>query len=325
MGSFGERMQREREMRSISLDEIAESTKIGARLLRALEEEEFDKLPGGIFNKGFVRAYSRYLGLDEEQAVTDFIAAQAESEQKNRDHANQDQAKISAQVTSRNGNLAAKHDNVYEIRASADTSAELEPPQAAGFMRALVAIVIVLGVGGFAWKYLGTRAAAAKSSAAQALQSATAQPRSSVPAATSPAPESLTPVYATAIEPSKPEAQKLNASSDKSTTAETEKPVPASSESKHSDLKPSDSTKVSLEIHTTEESWAQVKADGAILWKGTMSASSNHSFRAEKELVVILGNAPGVELSYNGKPLPRFASDTKTKTLTFTTDGLTTR
>src|SRR3981081_3292596 len=115
MGSFGERMQREREMRSISLDEIAESTKIGARMLRALEEEEFDKLPGGIFNKGFVRAYSRYLGLDEEQAVTDFIAAQNESEQKNREHANQDQAKISAQVTSRNGNLVAKHHNVYEI------------------------------------------------------------------------------------------------------------------------------------------------------------------------------------------------------------------
>ena len=42
MGTFGERMQREREMRSISLDEIVESTKISARMLRALEEEEFE-------------------------------------------------------------------------------------------------------------------------------------------------------------------------------------------------------------------------------------------------------------------------------------------
>ena len=81
MGSFGERLQREREMRGITLEEIADSTKIGTRSLRALEEEDFAKLPGGIFNKGFVRAYARYLGIDEEQAVTDFLAAAGESEQ----------------------------------------------------------------------------------------------------------------------------------------------------------------------------------------------------------------------------------------------------
>src|SRR5437879_2312663 len=103
MGSFGEKLQREREMRSISLDEIAESTKISSRMLRALEEEEFKKLPGGIFNKGFVRAYSRYLGLDEEQAVTDYLAAESESDQKNRQHASEDQAHLSDEITGRNG------------------------------------------------------------------------------------------------------------------------------------------------------------------------------------------------------------------------------
>ncbi|MGH9492873.1 MAG: helix-turn-helix domain-containing protein [Terriglobales bacterium] len=81
MGSFGERLQREREMRGITLEEIADSTKIGTRSLRALEQEDFDKLPGGIFNKGFVRAYARYLGIDEEQAVADFLAAAGEPEQ----------------------------------------------------------------------------------------------------------------------------------------------------------------------------------------------------------------------------------------------------
>lgn len=80
MGSFGERLQREREMRGITLEEIADSTKIGTRSLRALEQEDFGKLPGGIFNKGFVRAYARYLGIDEEQAVTDFLAAAGDAE-----------------------------------------------------------------------------------------------------------------------------------------------------------------------------------------------------------------------------------------------------
>lgn len=79
--SFGERLRREREMRGIKLEEIAESTKIGKRNLVALEEEKFDQLPGGIFNKGFVRAYAKYLGLDEEQAVNDFLTASANYDQ----------------------------------------------------------------------------------------------------------------------------------------------------------------------------------------------------------------------------------------------------
>lgn len=75
MGTFGQRLKREREMRGVSLDEIAQATKIGTRSLRALEDEDFDRLPGGIFNKGFVRAYSRFLGMDEEQAVADYLVA----------------------------------------------------------------------------------------------------------------------------------------------------------------------------------------------------------------------------------------------------------
>ena len=78
--SFGERLRREREMRGVSLDEIAESTKIGTRLLKALEEEQFDLLPGGIFNKGFVRAYAKYLGMDEDQAVADYLQAAGDDE-----------------------------------------------------------------------------------------------------------------------------------------------------------------------------------------------------------------------------------------------------
>src|SRR5262244_2297073 len=74
MGAFGERLRREREMRGITLDEISESTKISRRHLESLEREDFDSLPGGIFNKGFVRAYARFLGLDEDQAVADYAS-----------------------------------------------------------------------------------------------------------------------------------------------------------------------------------------------------------------------------------------------------------
>jgi len=73
--SFGARLKQEREKRGITLDEIALSTKIGTRMLQALEQEHFDQLPGGIFNKGFVRAYARHVGLDEQEAISDYLAA----------------------------------------------------------------------------------------------------------------------------------------------------------------------------------------------------------------------------------------------------------
>ena len=75
MASFGAQLKREREQRKVSLDDISVSTKIGTRFLRAIEENHFEQLPGGIFNKGFVRAYARHLGLDEEQTVADFLEA----------------------------------------------------------------------------------------------------------------------------------------------------------------------------------------------------------------------------------------------------------
>ena len=78
MGVFGDRLRREREMRGITLDEICESTKIARRHLEALEREQFDQLPGGVFNKGFVRAYAHFLGIDEDQAAADYSAASNE-------------------------------------------------------------------------------------------------------------------------------------------------------------------------------------------------------------------------------------------------------
>src|ERR1700753_673592 len=62
-------------MRGISLDQIVAATKIGTRLLRALEDEQFDLLPGGIFNKAYVRAYAKCVGINEDEAVAAYLEA----------------------------------------------------------------------------------------------------------------------------------------------------------------------------------------------------------------------------------------------------------
>jgi cytoskeletal protein RodZ len=80
LGAFGEKLRRQREQRGITLDAISTTTKISPRMLRAIEDEHFDQLPGGVFNKGFVRAYARQVGLDEEEAISDYLAALRESQ-----------------------------------------------------------------------------------------------------------------------------------------------------------------------------------------------------------------------------------------------------
>lgn len=77
-GNFGERLKRERELREVSLKEITTATRIGPRYLEALENEEWAKLPGGVFNRGFVRAIAHYLGLDEENLLSEYDLAHGE-------------------------------------------------------------------------------------------------------------------------------------------------------------------------------------------------------------------------------------------------------
>ena len=74
-GSFGERLKRERELREVTFEEITSATRIGPRFLEALENEEWEKLPGGVFNRGFVRSVARYLGLDEEVLLGEYDLA----------------------------------------------------------------------------------------------------------------------------------------------------------------------------------------------------------------------------------------------------------
>ena len=77
-GNFGERLKRERELREVSLNEVTVATRISSRFLEALENEQWDKLPGGVFNRGFVRAIARYLGLDEENLLGEYDLAHGE-------------------------------------------------------------------------------------------------------------------------------------------------------------------------------------------------------------------------------------------------------
>lgn len=78
-GTFGERLKRERELREVSLEEVAKATRISERFLQALENEDWNKLPGGLFGRAFVRTTARYLGLDEENLLGEYDLARGET------------------------------------------------------------------------------------------------------------------------------------------------------------------------------------------------------------------------------------------------------
>ena len=77
-GNFGERLKRERELREVSMDELTKATRISKRFVEALENEDWAKLPGGVFGHGFVRTIARYLGLNEEALLGEYDMARAE-------------------------------------------------------------------------------------------------------------------------------------------------------------------------------------------------------------------------------------------------------
>ncbi|MDQ3801207.1 MAG: helix-turn-helix domain-containing protein [Acidobacteriota bacterium] len=76
--TLGEKLRQAREARGISISEVAEQTRISALYLEAIENNDYRTLPGGIFNKGFVKSFAKFVGIDEQEALQDYSRLLAE-------------------------------------------------------------------------------------------------------------------------------------------------------------------------------------------------------------------------------------------------------
>ncbi|MGI8810940.1 MAG: helix-turn-helix domain-containing protein [Pyrinomonadaceae bacterium] len=81
--TLGEKLRQAREERGISISEVAEQTRISPQYLQSMENDDYKPLPGGIFNKGFLKSYARYVGYDEHEALQEYsqMVATAEASQ----------------------------------------------------------------------------------------------------------------------------------------------------------------------------------------------------------------------------------------------------
>jgi cytoskeleton protein RodZ len=302
-------MQREREMRGITLEEIAEATKIGTRSLRALEEQDFAKLPGGIFNKGFVRAYSRYLGIDEEQAVADYVNA-----------VNESQAERAAAAAN------AEPEKTFVI-----ADEQPQPLPQIAWKPILVLVVIAAAIIG-GWRYIAKhglpRLGRGKAAPTSAVQPPPA-PTPSVPTAEMMLPNAG--AAKTTSGPASKAAKQSNAgkteaaakSAAESAAKTTSKsPVTAGGQVVATPAALTEAKLFSVKVHATAESWVSITADGRLVMEGMLAADAEKTVRAERSVVLKTGNAGGVEVFHNEQAMPPLGEPNQVKTVTLTAEGM---
>ena len=362
MGDFGDKFRKAREKKELTLDNVSNVTKISARMLRAIEEEHFDELPGGVFNKGFIRAYAKHLGLDAEEAVTDYLASLRQAQIDAQEvwepqipaaaGSSADSSKV--RVAEPNGPVpkspAPKPPTPLELaelpemqlpRAEDIRPARKDYPsgRATEIPWRLVAAAALVGtLGIFLWtRHSNTTRAVAPSQTKIATASA-AQPASlSASAEQPPVPSKPSSSAAAALaSAAAPSTQPSNqppirsASTQPTTTAPT--PAPGTAETSDvtirnfgkSKAKPAEKSAASLSllIRATENSWISVLADGQLVTQETLIAPAQTSVRATREITVRVGNAAGVTFFFNKTAIPSQGNEGEAKTLTFDTSGL---
>lgn len=112
MGQVGETLRQARKEKGISLKEAEEATKISSRYLKALENEDYQILPGRVYILGFLRIYSAYLGLEVQEIVNQFKTTAPEKEAK---VAVGTSRRVSCKVEPRNKQFAFNNKKFYGI------------------------------------------------------------------------------------------------------------------------------------------------------------------------------------------------------------------
>ncbi len=286
MGTFGERLRRERELRNISLDEIAATTKVGTRLLRALEDEQFDQLPGGIFNKGYVRAYAKYVGIDEEQAVADYLHAADEA------------------TPDVHGNAEQNVSSRYAGEPSDEVNRSIFPVVPVF----IVLVLIAASIGG--WRLYRQHQLDRQSQSTSAQMNASApdnssanNPNTSVPVgASAPIPQT---VFGRNVSP-----QQITPASTPGTAA-----TPSTDSS-------GAAAEFELTVRPTDRAWVSIKSDDKFVVRGIIKPPDVKTIRATGQIVFWTGNVGAVEVSFNGKNVPLTGGENEERVLVFNSHGL---
>ncbi|MBZ5514801.1 MAG: DUF4115 domain-containing protein [Acidobacteriia bacterium] len=287
MASFGENLRREREMRGVTLEEISAATKIGVRLLNCLETEDFEKLPGGIFTRSFIRAYARYLGLDEERVLAEYqLIAQPKTEY--------DLTRLTARRP----------------------DARQRPPR--GPVIAVILAAVLLAGGYAVYRY--TRRASEASSSPPKPAVATAEPSPASPTTAVPAAPSAAPTPTT-TEQSTATGQGVGGGGQPVAAPNAPTPgAPAGGPS--APALPATAEDFTLQVAATERAWVAADADGKTVLQRVLNPGEIETLKAKESFDLTTGNAQGVILTLNGETLKPLGRRGEVKSVHLTRDEL---
>lgn len=305
MPAFGENLRREREMRAVSLEEISSATKISLRFLEAIEQDDFSKLPGGIFSRSFIRSYARYLGLDEERVMGEYqLAAQP----------------------------GADFD-LYRLVAGKTDSGR--PAKRTPLLAPLVALVLL--VAGYILFRYAPRASEVPTAPSPAVTPKPAQTPTQAAAssggATAAAPAGAeannptpgTPVpMATGSNPTPPgeTAVTVNPAAQTSKGTAASSPQTAAQAANPAATKSITDTELTLQVAATEPAWVSVDADGKNVLTKTLNPSDVETLKAHRSFDVKTANAQAVILTLNGETLKPLGRRGETKSVHLTRDDV---
>jgi cytoskeletal protein RodZ len=359
VGQFGDKFRKAREKKGISLDDVSNVTKISSRMLQAIEEEHFDQLPGGVFNKGFIRAYARHVGLNDEEAVNEYLAclrqaqidAQAVWEPNvgpgkrpqvaaHQIAANQAVAgKVSHRVTRSAGGqteVAGETEELSDLQLP--RLEHVSAPRRAGQRRnpvpwrpVVIALLLIVAVGVVWQRRMRHARAEGAASATSSL------PTSPAPAIAVPVPSADQPAQASASRVHNASAAKSVGLTHLNTSAGT-KPAEARKTEGDDEGASADNTagavaaatvpaentpaRFRLVIHADENSWISVTADGQPVSHETLIAPADASIHANREIVARIGNAAGVSFIWNGQEFQPQGAEAEVKTFVFDENGM---
>lgn len=300
MTSVGETLRAERLKRKLELDQISHELKISSRFLTAIETGEFNKLPGGVFAKSFVRQYARLLGLDEEE-----LAGQVQRIVEPPPEAPQLTKKPKAVESDYHVPPMEEWESVGESRF-----------RWSGSLSAAAIFVVVLLV------CSGVYTLMQRQHTAEPAQTVT-KPEPAPVAATQPVSPAPPPPVAAADTATVPPTQNPAAPppTEPVATAAPASPPPQPSTPVAKVVHSEANGAVRVEVTAGEPVWILVRADGKYAFSGTLEANETRSVEATSTVLLRLGNAGGVNITLNGKPIGPVGPKGQVRTVQFTSGG----
>jgi cytoskeleton protein RodZ len=312
MTSVGETLRAERLKRNLALDQISRELKISSRFLAAIETGEFNKLPGGVFTKSFVRQYARLLGLDEEE-----LAGQVQRDLEPPADIPQSASKPRASVSEFHVPKMEAWESIGEnrFRWSGSLSA------AAIFVLALLicsGVYTLIVRPRTAETVQTTKQPPSPQPAAQPISPTPAAPSAAVPEPVA-APPSQSPTAQRSPEPVAAAAP-ASIPAQPSASASTPAPNPATPPVIRA-AQADRNAAVRVEITAGEAVWLLVRVDGKYSFSGTLEANQTRTVDANGTVLLRLGNAGSVNITFNGKPIGAVGPKGQVRTVQFTSGG----